>query len=123
MEGCSLYFDDGMEAAECHDGDGLLIGPYLFSPELLCQDDGPRGVLAVGDVGSEFPLVAEDVGVHAAVDHGEEHGLHGAVELVVLGAEVGGADVGEDGLSDKGAEGRGGGAGEEGKEGPEETVW
>ena len=40
---------------------------------------------------------------------------------MVLGAEIGGADVGEDGVAYKRAEGRGGGAGEEGKEVLEEA--
>ena len=40
---------------------------------------------------------------------------------MVFGAEIGSADVGEDGLADERAEGRGGGAGEQGEEGPEET--
>ena len=124
VEGCGLYFGDGMEAGEGDDGDGLGVRPCLLSPELLCENDGPHGIVAVGSGWcgcAELALVAEDVCVHAAFDHGEEHGLHGAVELVVLGAEIGRADVGEDGLPDKGTEGRGGGAGEEGEEGPEET--
>lgn len=124
MNGRRLYFGDRMEAAECDDGHGLCVCPYLFSPELLCQDDGPHGIFAVDTdccARSEFSLVAEDVGVHAALDHGKEHGLHGAVELVVLGAEIGSANIGEDGFSDKGSEGRRGRAWEQGKEGLEKT--
>lgn len=40
---------------------------------------------------------------------------------MVLGAEIGSADIGEDGLSDKSTERRGGGTGEQGKEGLEQT--
>lgn len=124
VKGCTLYFDDRVEASEGDDGHGLCVCPYTLSPELLCQNDGPHGIFAVGSgwcTGAEFPLVAEDFRVHAAFDHGKEHGLYGAVELVVLGAEIGCANIGEDGFSDKGSEGRGGGAGEQGKEGLEET--
>jgi hypothetical protein len=110
-----------VEAGEGDDGDGLGVCPRLLFPEGLCENDGPHGVFAVGAGCRACAELALDVCVHAALDHGEEHGLHGAVELVVPGAEIGRADVGEDGLSDEGAEGRGGGAGEQGEEGPEET--
>lgn len=124
MKGCTLYFDDRMEAAESDDGHGLCVCPYSLSPELLCQNNCPHGVFAVGSgccAGAELSLVTEDLCVHAAFDHGEEHGLYGAVELVVLGTEIGCANIGEDCFSDKGPEGRGGRAGKQGKEGLEET--
>lgn len=46
-----------------------------------------------------LPLVANDLRVHPALDHAEEHRLYGAVQLVVLRAQIRGTDVGQDGFT------------------------
>ena len=82
-----------MEAAKGDDGNGLCICPSLFSPELLCEDDGPHGVFAVWCCGLKLSLVT-DITVHAAFDHGEKHSLDGTIGFVVLRAQVCSANIG-----------------------------
>ena len=86
----------------------------------LCEDEGPHGVFAVRCCGAKLSLVT-DITVHATFDHGEKHSLDGTIEFVVLHAQVCGADIRQNSLPYKGSEGRGGGAGQQGKEGLEQT--
>ena len=68
------------QGGQAHDLDGARIGPYLLLPQLACDLDGPE---ALGRLLVRLEQVVEDR-------------LYCAVELVVRGLDVRGAQVGED---------------------------
>lgn len=107
MQRGTLRLDDRVEASLCDDGHSLGIAPNALPPQLLRQDDRPHGFLArlpalrceIGHLG--LALVAGKLSTDPPLDHAKEHGLYGVVQLVVLGAQVGGLDIVQDGFADE----------------------
>jgi hypothetical protein len=77
--------------------------PDSFLPQFFRQHNGPHRLLASTLTNSTracLSLVPNKLSVHTALNHTEEHRLDSAVQLVVLRAEVGGANVGKNCLAD-----------------------
>lgn len=138
----ALNLYDRMEASERDDGDSLGVipgptqyltytdngradAPYPFPPQFLRQYDSPHSfatILRCGG-GANLSLVADDLLIHATLYHAEEHRLHGAIEFVILRPEISRSNVGEDGTSDEGAEGRRGRARKQREQGLEKPTY
>lgn len=88
----------------------LGVAPDTLPPQLLRQDNRPHGFFAsLAVLGSEIghlglALVASELSIDSSFDHAKKHGLHGVVELVILGTQVGGLDVVQDGFPNEDSE-------------------
>lgn len=84
--------------------------PNTFLPQLLRQHYSPHRIIALMQIHMDhslsLPFVAYYPNIHALFDHTEKHRLHSSVEFVVFSSHVRGADVGENGFTDKSAQSR-----------------
>lgn len=144
MQRRALNFHDRVETPERNDGDSLGVipgstqypaytddgtadAPDPFPPQFLRQHDGPHSFAAILRCclcggGPNLSFIADDLLIHAALYHAEEHRLHGAVEFVVLRPEISRSNVGKNGAPNEGAEGRRGSARKQGEQGPEKST-
>ena len=88
---------------------GQVHAPDTLPPQLLGQHNRPHRLLSVARARAscsrpQLALVSNNFSIHPSLDHPEEHSLHSAVELVVLGTQVRCANVGQNGPADEGTE-------------------
>lgn len=103
--------------------------PDALLPQLLRHDDSPYRLLTIprspvrrGPLrGAQLPLVPDHLSLHPALDHAKQHRLHRAVQLMVLRAKIGRANIREDGLADERTQCRGRRAREEREQGLEQA--
>ena len=88
---------------------GRVHAPDTLPPQLLGQHNRPHRLLSVARARTSYSspqlaLVSNNLSIHPSLDHPEEHSLHSAVELVVLGTQVRCANVGQNSPADEGTE-------------------
>ena len=86
---------------------GRVHAPDTLPPQLLGQHNRPHRLLSVARARAscsrpQLALVSNNFSIHPSLDHPKEHGLHSSIKLVILGAQIGGADVGQDSSADEG---------------------
>jgi len=75
--------------------------PDAFLPKLFGQHHSPHGFVTTTRrirctwiwVTPQLALVSHDRPTHSTLNHAKEHGLHGAIQLVIFGTLIGGLNV------------------------------